>query len=229
MRHVLSKKTMPKVAEDLRQAMAADPTAWLDALPEAFDREAIRAQWWAMRDECERAASVAGDLSSAEVSTTTLADMLGFTTQYTAELVRKQVLVKTARGRFRMVESVRNYVSLLRGDRSPAARGGDYEADKARKMKADADLAEILAAKEAGRLVEARTVERTWTNAIITTKTRLLALSDRLGPQVVIADSAKAAAAVIDREIRGALEEMSSAPPEEDDAGADREIKDEPN
>lgn len=191
----------------LDAALQSDPSAWLSALPSGFDRAGIEAQWWALVD----AATVArGELP--EVSTTTLAEMLGFSPQYTAELVKEGVLVKTGRGRFVIRDSVRNFVSKLKGERKAGgANGGGYEADKARKMKADADLAEIEVAKAAGKLIEERTQGRTWANAIVTTKSKLLALAPRLGPQTVIAASAKDATDLIEREMRSALEELTLA------------------
>jgi len=200
-----AKKEMTQKEEDafLRAALKADPSAWIKSLPEAFNREEIEAQWWAMRD--------AASESLGECSTTDLADMLGFTTQYTAELVRQEVLVKTGRGRFVLRDSVRNYVSLLKGEKRSKAGGEGatgYDADKARKMKADADLAEILAARAAGKLVVAKHVGDAWQSAISVGMTKLMAVGAKIGALVILERTPKGASEIIEKAIRGACEEI---------------------
>jgi hypothetical protein len=206
------------VADPLETAMLADPNTWLAALPEAFDRESIRAQWWAMHEECRRMAEMRGKPLAVEVKSVELADLLGFTSQYTAELVNKGILRKVGRGKFILRESVRNYVAMLKGEKRMATgtRGGEeaagpvgtYEADKARKMKADADLAEITAAKAAGKLVVAKFVGAAWANGIGIVMTKLGSIGQKVGALVILERTPKGAAEIIDKEIRAACQSL---------------------
>lgn len=210
----------PKESDPLTDAMAADPSAWLDSLPEAFNREAIRAQWWAMHDECGAAIANRGKALPVEVRAGELGDLLGFSPQYTAELVNKGVLTKVGRGKFILRDSVRNYVGMLRGEKRAVSgtRGGEeastpvanFEADKARKMKADADLAEITAAKAAGKLVVAKFVGSAWSAAIGLAMTKLGGVGQKIAPLVILERTPKGAAELIDKQIRAACEEIHS-------------------
>ncbi len=200
------KRKLEDFDDDLREAIEADPSSWLAAIPKAFDRVKIEAQWWALRD----AASASVRVSEMEVSSTELADMLGFSAQYTSEAARHGILVKTERARFKLAESVRNYVSRLKGARASGEGGGvaNFDADKARKMKADADLAEIVAAKAAGKLVVAKSVGSAWATAIGVAMSKLGGVGQKIGALVILERTAKGAADKIDDAIRGACEEL---------------------
>ena len=93
----------------------------------------------------------------------------------------------------------------------------DYEKDKARKMKADADLAELLTAKEGKKLVELAKIERRWCNAFSSLRGKCMAIPPRLGPMVVIAKSAGAASKMLDDELRNAFDAIADAGPPDDD------------
>lgn len=94
----------------------------------------------------------------------------------------------------------------------------DYEADKARKMKADADLAELVAAKEGGKLVEIKKIERRWANALSGLRGKCMAMPARIGPMVVIAKSAGDATKILERELRDAFDSIADAGPQEEEA-----------
>ena len=100
----------------------------------------------------------------------------------------------------------------------------DYEKDKARKMKADADLAELLTAKEGKKLVELAKIERRWANAFSSLRGKCMAIPPRLGPMVVIAKSAGAATKMLDDELRNAFDAIADAgPPDEENPKLDFE------
>lgn len=83
-----------------------------------------------------------------------------------------------------------------------------YEADKARKMKADADLAEIQAAKAAGELVLAKSVKRAWETAIEVAIAKLLGVGQKVAPVVILEKQPAPAAELITKAIRAACEEI---------------------
>src|SRR5690606_23623091 len=56
----------------------------------------------------------------------------------------------------------------------------NYERDKARKMKADADIAEIIADLMAGRVHEGKAVEELWTMQAMAARSKFLATPSKL-------------------------------------------------
>ena len=141
-----------------------------------------------------------------------LAAMLDVSPRRIRQLSDEGTIVKSGPGEYELHASVLGYI------RKSASGGDGYEADRARKMKADADMAEIEAAKAASKLVESRPIERTWMAAIIGAKTRLMALPARIGPQTVIQPTAQAATELIRKEMMDALAELSRVGPEAQDA-----------
>ncbi len=136
-----------------------------------------------------------------------LAEMLGVSTRWIAELEKTGVLVKDGYGKWDLRKSVQGYCRYLKEQAAGNAEGG-YDADKARKMKADADLAEIVAAKAAGKLVVAKSVGAAWSTAIGLAMSKLGGVGQKIGALVILERTAKGAADKIDDAIRGACEEL---------------------
>lgn len=147
-----------------------------------------------------------------------LAEILGVSTRYISDLEKEGVIIRVARGQYDVRKSVKNYIAILKAKAEPVGVEAELRAAKLRKALADAELAEIAVAKEAGALVLAKNIERTWSTAISNARTRLLTLPARLGPQAVLAASAQEATAIIDREMRLTLTELSESDPLEGEA-----------
>lgn len=92
----------------------------------------------------------------------------------------------------------------------------DFEKDKARKMRADAEMAELLTAKEGGKLVELKKIERRWTGALVGLRARCMAMPARIGPMVVVAADAAAASKLIETEMRIAFDSIADDGPEDE-------------
>ncbi len=138
-----------------------------------------------------------------------LSEMLGISPRYLANLEKLGVVKKHDRGEWILRDSVRGFCQHLRKQAQTVdddATG--FDADKARKMKADADLAEIVAAKAAGKLVVAKFVGSAWTTAIGVAMTKLRSVGAKIGAVVILERSAAAAGDKIDNAIRGACEEL---------------------
>ena len=98
-------------------------------------------------------------------------------------------------GQQQLVIAIVGMMSLLAGGflfllfKSPAAvpsvkRVTDYAAERARFIRARADLAEMEAKEKRRSLIAADQVEAAWIAVLALLRTRLLALPDRLAPQV---------------------------------------------
>ena len=147
------------------------------------------------------------------------AEILGVSLRRLHNIVKEGVLLRNEAGTV-TVASLAALVAKQKADLQAKADntdGGDYEADKARKMKADADLAELVAAKEGGKLVEIKKIERRWSNALSGLRGKCMAMPARIGPMVVIAKSAGDATKILERELRDAFDSIADAGPQEDE------------
>lgn len=153
------------------------------------------------------------------VSGPVLAEMIGVTPRHLSNLEKAGAVVKLERGGYDLRKSVRGMCQYLR-DQKEKGDGTTYEADKARKMAADADLAEIEAAKAAGKLIDTRLIRRRWESAVVACRTKLLTIPDRAAPKVIVAPSLDAAKKTLADEISDALESLTEVKHEPDEIDA---------
>ena len=104
------------------------------------------------------------------------------------------------------------------GGRVAAGVGTDYHAAKARKMAADADLAELRVDVERGRLVDARQVADQWHRALRVVRDRVLAIPARVAADLAAMGDATQVRMALDAELRIALsaaaDEIAGTPAE---------------
>jgi phage terminase Nu1 subunit (DNA packaging protein) len=95
----------------------------------------------------------------------TIAKLLMLTERRVQQLAKEGVVPKAERGRYELAPAVQGYIRYLQ-DRAagaaPQAGTIDYHVEKARKTKAEADIAEIEAAKRRGDAIDAAEVKRAW-------------------------------------------------------------------
>lgn len=126
------------------------------------------------------------------------------------------MIPKATRGQYDLIGSVRGYVHYLRDQATKAQAGApDYAAERARFIRARADLAEMEAEQRRGALIAAEDVEAAWITVLALLRTRLLALPDRLAPvaheQSSVADTRTLIRAAL-REVLHELAETHVAP-----------------
>ncbi len=141
----------------------------------------------------------------ATVAADLFADLVGVTPDTVRALGRRGVIPKEGAGRFVLRDGLRAYCGQLRRVGRPAP-GTD---DRARLMKANADLAEAKAAAARGELVPAVEVEREWAAILRDVRAAMLALPSRL--QQRLGNLSTVDVAAIDSEIRDALAEAVHA------------------
>jgi len=114
-----------------------------------------------------------------------IAKLLDLSERRVQQLSREGVIPKAQRGQYELVGSVRGYVQYLREQAAKAQAGApDYASERARFIRARADLAEIEADEKRGSVLVAEDVEAAWIAVLALLRTRLLSLPDRLAPQV---------------------------------------------
>lgn len=124
-------------------------------------------------------------MSSATQPIGVIARLLDLSERRVQQLSREGVIPKAERGQYDLIGSVRGYVRYLRDQALKAQAGApDYAAERARFIRARADLAEMEAEEKRHSLIAAEQIEAAWIAVLALLRTRLLALPDRLAPQV---------------------------------------------
>ncbi len=139
-----------------------------------------------------------------------IAKLLDLSERRVQQLSREGVIPKATRGQYDLIGSVRGYVRYLRDQAAKAQAGApDYAAERARFIRARADLAEMEAEEKRGAVIAAEDVEAAWIAMLALLRTRLLALPDRLAPRVQGAASPAAVRDLMRSAVREALEELA--------------------
>ena len=150
-----------------------------------------------------------GNASEREVSMTEAAEMLAMTQQGVGKWADQAPpeLVKLKRGRKFLIWPgfMVWYRQRLQTSREKPT---DFEEARARKMAADAELAELELAKTRGEQIELSEVRKTWERAASRIRAQLLAAPGRYSPRVVGIDSLPAAQRALDAIVRDVLTEL---------------------
>jgi len=124
-------------------------------------------------------------MSAATQPISVIARLLDLSERRVQQLSREGVIPKAERGQYDLIGSVRGYVRYLRDQALKAQAGApDYALERARFIRARADLAEMEAEEKRRSLIAAEQIEAAWIAVLALLRTRLLALPDRLAPQV---------------------------------------------
>ncbi|HEV8035543.1 terminase small subunit, Nu1 [Yoonia sp.] len=123
-------------------------------------------------------------MSSAIQPIGVIAKLLDLSERRVQQLSREGVIPKAERGQYDLIGSVRGYVRYLRDQALKAQAGApDYAAERARFIRARADLSEMEAEEKRRSLIAADQIEAAWIAVLALLRTRLLSLPDRLAPQ----------------------------------------------
>lgn len=158
-----------------------------------------------------------GDVGEIIVSTDALAKMFGFTRQRINQLAQEGILEKQAAGRWPLMKNVQRYIDYLKT--GVKDRENDEEAqamyweEKALHEKAKREMAEIKLAKLKGQMHDAADIELVMTNMLVTFRTRILAIPDKLAPKVLGVKNLSEISDAINTELLEALTELSEYDP----------------
>lgn len=149
----------------------------------------------------------------------TIAKLFNLTERRVQQLAAEGVIPKAAHGRYELVPAVQGYVKYLQerslGQQLPEGQI-DYHAEKARKTRAEADIAEMDAAARRGELVEAAAVGATWATVFREVQANLLGQAPARIASLVIGEREEGRIkSIVLAEMREALDAAAST-----DAGA---------
>lgn len=148
------------------------------------------------------------------VDVTKVAAALNLTPQRVQQLVHEG-MPREARGQYDAVKCMLFYIRYLQRALEkkavPTLEGGfvGEREERIRLLRADADLREIELAKERSQLVALQDVEREFTDLVLTTKARILAVAPRLAPEMIGENSRVMAHAKIEKALKEALLDLS--------------------
>lgn len=160
----------------------------------------------------------------------TIAKLLMLSDRRVQQLTKEGVIPKAERGRYELAPAVQGYIRYLqerslRSDQSPI----DYHVEKARLTKAQADLAEIEAAKASGEVAPVEQVARAWANFCAETRVRARNIPERVVSSLVGCTDERVIKALLLSEIDQVLTDMADAdaliePTEDNDAPEDEQV-----
>lgn len=152
------------------------------------------------------------------VSTAYLAQVLGVSEQAVSVLGRRGVLARAPEGGWPVRASIARYCAHLRDAAAARGAGGGagsgLAAERLRHTREKADQVELANARTRGELVAVAEVEREWAAVLTALRARLLAVPSRVASRLGILTQNDVLC--IEKEIRDALTELSSAPPPAD-------------
>ena len=149
-------------------------------------------------------------MSSATQPIGVIAKLLDLSERRVQQLSREGVIPKAERGQYDLIGSVRGYVRYLRDQAQKAQAGApDYAVERARFIRARADLAEMDAEEKRRSLIAADQIEAAWIAILALLRTRLLALPDRLAPQAYDRHTVGETRTLIRTAIREVLDDLA--------------------
>ncbi len=155
------------------------------------------------------------DTSSPTYPVKTIAALFRLTERRVQQLSKEGVIPRAERGRYALAPTIQGYIAYLQARAAPRVGTGapaqlDYHAEKARKTRADADKAEMEAARLRGDLVEALEVKAALERVISEVNSRLLNTAPtRIAARAKSQKGVAAIKAIAREEIAEALEALS--------------------
>jgi phage terminase Nu1 subunit (DNA packaging protein) len=136
--------------------------------------------------------------------------LLGVSKSEVKRLVDESIIKKDLRGTYDLLHSLKGYIGYLQV-RSGGTKGvsADYQEERARLTKAQADKAEMDAALMAGKLVDIDQLSTEWETMLMSMKAKLIAIPSKVAPLVADEDNPGIIQAMIDDYMREALQELA--------------------
>lgn len=150
-----------------------------------------------------------------------LAYLFGVSERRIQQLANEGVVVKEARGRYNLIESVRGYVQYLQAvaQGTQGEKETDYGDARTQKMLADSHTAIMIAAKMAGDLVPVELVQFQWNHMVGAFRAKLLNLPKKAAPMVQNETTFVKCNAALQEAVHECLAELSEFRPDKRAAG----------
>lgn len=155
---------------------------------------------------------------------TTIAKLFGISERRVQQLAQDGIIPKPDKNQYELVGSVRSYINYLQQRAFGKGVGTqDTHVERARLLKAQADMAEIELAERTGELVTVERVETDWLEMVTACRAKLLSIPTKTAYQIAHLENPQEIEKFLKRVIYEALTEMASYESEDENISADDE------
>lgn len=160
------------------------------------------------------------DISAITVNSATLEKMIGVSDRRIRQLAEEGIVVRAAKGRYKLKDSIMNYILTLKvameaaGTDSPDGEL-DLEEEKAIHERVKRHISELKLQVMKGELHRSGDVERVMTDMLVSIRARLLAMPTKLAPLLVARNDVGYIRTAINREVLEALNELKDYSPKD--------------
>ena len=145
---------------------------------------------------------------AATYSVEIIARLLDLTTRRVQQLSNEGVIPKAERGRYELIPAVRGYIAYLK-ERSLNPGVISFDEVRARKIAAEAEMAEIELREKKGQLIPASEVVDSWAEIVGACRSKLLAVPAKIAPVVAVEDNPAVCKQIVEEQIGEALYELA--------------------
>ncbi len=160
------------------------------------------------------------DVSAITVNSASLEKMIGVSDRRIRQLAEEGIIVRAAKGRYKLMDSITNYILTLKV--AMEAAGTDFsdgeidlEEEKAIHERVKRHISELKLQVMKGELHRSGDVERVMTDMLVSIRARLLAMPTKLAPLLVARNDAGYIRTAINREVLDALNELKDYSPKD--------------
>ena len=142
---------------------------------------------------------------------TTIAKLFSISERRVQQLAQDKVIPKAVRGQYELVGSVRGFINYLQQRAfGKGVAPQDTHLERARLLKAQADMAEIDLAERTGSLVTVDRVEADWMDMVSACRAKMLSIPTKTAYQIAHLENPQEIEKFLKRIIFEALAEMAS-------------------
>ena len=162
----------------------------------------------------------ADDISAVTVNASMLGDIIGVSDRRIRGLAKEGVLVRAAKGRYKLIESLKNYILTLK-----IANGGDVQASDAENLDLDTEkakhevikiqMSELKLRLMEGSVHKSEDVRAVMSDMLVTFRSRLMNHPAKTAPILANMYDTGQIQAYLEREMQEALRELRDYNPKE--------------
>jgi phage terminase Nu1 subunit (DNA packaging protein) len=157
----------------------------------------------------------------------TIAKLFGISERRVQQLAQDGIIPKPEKNQYELVGSVRAYINYLQQRAfGKGVAPQDTHLERARLLKAQADMAEIELAQRTGELVTVERVEADWLAMVAACRAKLLGIPTKSAYQISNLKDTHEIEKFLKRTIHEALTELATYEPDDEDISADDEDSD---
>ena len=154
----------------------------------------------------------------------TIAKLFGISERRVQQLAQDGIIPKPEKNQYELVGSVRAYINYLQQRAfGKGVAPQDTHLERARLLKAQADMAEIELAQRTGELVTVERVEADWLAMVAACRAKLLGIPTKSAYQISNLKDTHEIEKFLKRTIHEALTELATYEPDDEDISADDE------